>query len=370
MTRCRQCHTAPVVGASSQSAVALAKAQYCAACRAQKRRRPASTVTPAQAAQLAQMVGQVPQEQICAQVGLSKANVTRWIWENGYASKHWNAYPPEIIEAVCAAYAALGKVRTQALFPDVRVQSITDRYYTLPPRQTRWTGEQLIEAIRMAGLVSATAQAHWFGRPNAYDGSIGSLWHKHLRCSPRDLHGLAAGSSWALVTSGCPATLVAADRRAPGPRSKVLWLDLATWLRAEVDAETRGMVGVMAAWQAWLLGTEDTNTIRRWIAAREEGQAMALTVGTNGKSTGQTGFATGGSVLPVQRERVEVVPQESEEIFNAKGVVKILENLMRDVTAQEVTPATVQSAVLAANAISNLLRVHLEAERLRRSDRR
>ena len=49
-------------------------------------------------------------------------------------------YPPDVVTTVCLTYQVLGKRETQALFPDVRVRSIVERYKHYAPRQLRWTG--------------------------------------------------------------------------------------------------------------------------------------------------------------------------------------------------------------------------------------
>lgn len=59
-----------------------------------------------------------------------------------------------------------------------------------------------------------------------------------------------------------------------------------------------------------------------------------------------------------------------EGLFNARGVVQTLERLMNEVTKEECTPATVNAACNAAARITDLLRVHLEAERLQIARRR
>jgi hypothetical protein len=58
-------------------------------------------------------------------------------------------------------------------------------------------------------------------------------------------------------------------------------------------------------------------------------------------------------------------PAEQESIFDAKGVVQTLEGLMRDVTKDDCTASTVNAACNCAARITDLLRVHLEVERLR-----
>ena len=65
----------------------------------------------------------------------------------------------------------------------------------------------------------------------------------------------------------------------------------------------------------------------------------------------------------------EPVPT-SESLFNARSVVQTLEQLMLRVTEQECTPATVNAAANCAARICDILRVHLEAERLQIARRR
>lgn len=59
------------------------------------------------------------------------------------------------------------------------------------------------------------------------------------------------------------------------------------------------------------------------------------------------------------------VPSPLQEgILNARGVVQTLERLMNEVTKEDCTPATVNAAANCAARITDVLRVHLEAERL------
>lgn len=57
--------------------------------------------------------------------------------------------------------------------------------------------------------------------------------------------------------------------------------------------------------------------------------------------------------------------QNKSEIFNTKSVVKKLEGYMDKVTEKDCTPATVQAAVNCADKIVDILRLHLEVERLK-----
>ena len=51
--------------------------------------------------------------------------------------------------------------------------------------------------------------------------------------------------------------------------------------------------------------------------------------------------------------------------FDTKNVVKKLETYMDRVTEKDCTPNTVQAAVACADKIVDILRLHLEVERLR-----
>lgn len=258
---CVECQTRPRRNAHGHT-------KYCAPCQQQLLRAPRSRVTAAQAAQIAALRHTMPRWQIAERVGISHAQLNRYLAEQGLRSNARD-YPPEIVTAVCATYAALGKRRTQDLFPDVVVRCIVDRHKQYDPRQIRWSGEQQIEAIRMAGLVSHTAQARYFSRPNAFEGSIKKFWARVVGCAPSDVHGYGYHAVWPLARAGVPAVLVHQATQ-PGPRAVVLWLDLAQHLRSGVAPEVRTMVEVLARFQAWLFGgIEDTAPIRRMITERE-----------------------------------------------------------------------------------------------------
>lgn len=62
----------------------------------------------------------------------------------------------------------------------------------------------------------------------------------------------------------------------------------------------------------------------------------------------------------------KLVKRESvEETFRTKEVVNTLSGLMKDVTNKECTPQTVNAACQCANAITDIMKVHLDAERIR-----
>jgi hypothetical protein len=54
-----------------------------------------------------------------------------------------------------------------------------------------------------------------------------------------------------------------------------------------------------------------------------------------------------------------------KEIFDTRTVVKTLERLMNDVTSKDCTPSTVNAACNCADKITDMLRLHLDVERLK-----
>lgn len=56
---------------------------------------------------------------------------------------------------------------------------------------------------------------------------------------------------------------------------------------------------------------------------------------------------------------------DSREEFDTRTVVKNLEGLMNRVTEKECTPETVHAACNCADKITQILRVHLEVQRLK-----
>lgn len=242
-------------------------AKYCHGCRERLRRQPRSRVTPGQAAHLRPLLGTLPKRDIARRVGISLAALTRWLREEGLHSDS-KPYDPALVAAVLRVYEHGGTPAVRQLFPGVRVRSIVERYKDFQPRQIRWTGPQTIEAARMAGLVTHTAQARYFGRPGAWEGSIKSLWIKRFQCPPRDVNGLGVSLAWWIATPGTPAVVVK-HSTAPSAVAKVLWLDLVQHLRPDVPDWVRDAVQVLARFQTWLHGTDDPAAIRAMIQERE-----------------------------------------------------------------------------------------------------
>lgn len=257
----KTCETCPTTGDWH------ANRKYCPRCQAVLRRHPRSTLTAAQAAQVLALRNTMTRTRIASTVGITRAQVSRFLREEGLTSNSVR-YPAEVVMAVCETYERLGRKATQEQYPEVSIRSIVERYRQFRPRQVRWTDAQRVEAAKMAGLVSQNAQARYFRRPNAYDGSIRALWAKRFQCQPRHLNGLGVHLAWRLVRPGCPAVLGHwAD--AGGVRAKVLWLDLVRYLRPTGEPIVAEVIETLAHFQAWLHGTSCSQDIQQMIEERE-----------------------------------------------------------------------------------------------------
>ncbi len=65
--------------------------------------------------------------------------------------------------------------------------------------------------------------------------------------------------------------------------------------------------------------------------------------------------------------RGEVSVQEKKsDVFDTRKVVNTLENLMNSVTKKDISPETVNAACNCADKIVDILRLHLDVERLKR----
>jgi hypothetical protein len=214
-------------------------------------------------------------------LGVSVSNIKRafvgtsiWFQNGKYKNR------PELVAQVMGYYAKHGKPATVKRFPDVNVKSIIDRpeYYGLKKanRQIRWTDEQIIEAARMAGLVSPSAQAKYFNRPRAHAGSIKSLWMKKFKIGGGGVNGMVYWMAKDLVSPNAPYLKPVGESRNKQPvefRKLLLWVDMHRHVRPEVPEFIKDAIRTMAEFQKWLHGTKDPRKkILKMINERETNQ--------------------------------------------------------------------------------------------------
>lgn len=213
------------------------------------------------------------QRELAEHLGVSRTNLIRWASQSG-VSLDAHSYKPEVVARVLAYYEQHGKTRTQEAFPDVSVRSIVERNYgAFRPRQIRWTDAQIIEAARMAGLVSPRAQAKYFNRPNAHEGAIKSLWMKRFGFGAGSLNGMAHWQAKELVSVKARYLKPIGESREGEPiefRRIILWVDMEKCLKRGTPAFIREAIETLANFQRWLWRCKNPKPkIIRMIRERE-----------------------------------------------------------------------------------------------------
>ena len=246
-------------------------ARYCQPCAALRTRCPPSNLSAAQGAQLMRWRNRLTHEDMAKRLGVSRSTVRRYFREQGVCSNSLR-YPREVVDTVLAVYAECGSIRTQELFPEVRVLSILTAYAPRDKvlRQRKWREQEIIEAARMAGLVSPTAQVQYFARPNALFGSIKALWSRVFRCAPGDVNGLQANMAYRLVRPGTVAVMTY-NRDSGRGMMRILWLQMVGQMRPDCPDWIKQAVEILAKFQTWLHNTDDPAEIAAMIDQRELG---------------------------------------------------------------------------------------------------
>lgn len=237
-------------------------AKRCGPCAKARVKRPHHAMTPAQVRHALALRGQCPRKEVARRVGVTDVAINRLGRELdlSFSAKPYSTNPL-LVAQVTAHYARHGRPATEKRFPNINVRSIVERY-PHRPRQTRWTDDQIVQAARMAGLVSAKRQAELFNRPNAHEGSIKALWMKRFGAGGAHIHGFSKHAARALLRPGFPTvkTQFWAMRHWANAcaftRELVLWCDMEEWLLPGTPDFLRDAVRTMADFQRWLFKTE------------------------------------------------------------------------------------------------------------------
>lgn len=215
----------------------------------------------------------IPIGDLAIKVGVSNSTIDRWSRRTGI-SINWLSYDKDTIKKVCDFYSKNGKIKTQKKFPDVRMRSIVERYYSrlgYEPRTSKWTDEQIIEAAKMAGIISFYNQKRFFNRPNANEGSIKSLWIKKMNQKCTNINGLPLSKAKHFVKKNCPALKTdfwTEKRKDKMERSIVLWVDFDKFIKKDVPNHYKKTIHVLANFQRWLHGRNVRANISRMIYER------------------------------------------------------------------------------------------------------
>lgn len=203
--------------------------------------------------------GKIERKKLAKKAGVSIATLKRFARMENLDITTFR-YKPEEIETVCKFYLVHGIHKTIEKFPRIKVRSIVERYLKplgIGARQQRWTPEQLHEVAKMAGLVSNNAQAKYFGRPNAYAGSIKSAWSKVLKCRPSNLNSCPHRIAKHIVEYRCPFYA----KRGKSHVMFALWCDVERNLKDNVSDDVKKLVSAMAKFQKWLHQSQDPHDV-------------------------------------------------------------------------------------------------------------
>ena len=126
-----------------------------------------------------------------------------------------------------------------------------------------------------SGIISKKAQARYFGRPNAHEGSIISAWMKKHKHGGGNVNGISWYVARHFVGPRCkPLRLKVWARRKNTRRlvgrQLVLWVELNKHLKSASPLWIKQCIREMAAYQRWIFGVQDVKLkVNRMINERE-----------------------------------------------------------------------------------------------------
>lgn len=221
------------------------------------------------------LIGKMSREDIAQTIGVSMPSLKRAFRGTRLAFHNYCVRQPDLVRAVNRHYEKHGNAKTAEAFglKPKQVEHIVYRYKMHQPRQIRWTDKQITEAVKMAGLVSAKAQAKFFNRPNANEGAIKSLWMKRFGFGVGALNGMVHWCAKDLVTTKARYIRpmgTARDGKLVKFRRLILWVDMEECLKKEMPPFIREAIHTMADFQRWLWKSENPKPlILKMIKERE-----------------------------------------------------------------------------------------------------
>lgn len=263
---CKECNISPKQNHKNS--------KYCKPCALKLRKRPRANLTDSQISKLKKLAGTIYYEKLAKQIGASRSSVMRYARDNNI-NVNTHKYRPEIVEETLRFYEKHGKTKTQEKFPSVKVRSIVERYKDFKPRQTRWKDKEIIELVKMAGLICPRSQARYFNRPRSNEGSIKSVWIKKMKCPPTRINGLPHSVAKNLVTKDIKYIKtygLSRDKKTVQYIRLALWIDIEKHMKKQVPGYIKKSVSACAHFQRWLHHGEDVKKeIKRIISERQIG---------------------------------------------------------------------------------------------------
>lgn len=231
-------------------------------------------MTQKQIAVARSLIGIKTRHQIAEHLGVSLANLKRAF--RGTRFPQLKEYPAELILKVCKYYEKHGIRKTEEKFPNVKPRSIIERNYDkFNARCIKWKENEIIELVRMAGLVSFRAQAKYFNRPRANGPSIKSAWLKKFKCTSGRMNGIPLHPAKHFIKESCPKVQTKCLERKNGyndtpDKRLILWVDAEKHLRKDCPEFFKKAVLSLANYQKWVFKSKNPKPlILKMIKERE-----------------------------------------------------------------------------------------------------
>jgi AraC-like DNA-binding protein len=236
--------------------------KWCLPCALEFRKKPKSTLTQSELKKAKRLIGKMSREEIAEKLGTSLSNLKRAFRGTRLAYHNYCQANPSLVKKVNKYFETHTQEETAKHFKLSRkqVDHIVYRYRSAKRKQIQWSKEQIIEAAKMAGLVSYKSQAKYFNRPNAFEGSIHSLWIKKFKIGGQTIHGMPHWTAKYLVTNKAKYIRPFGNDRNNNPikfRRILLWVDMEKCLKKDVPDFLKEGVRTMAQFQRWLFKSQD-----------------------------------------------------------------------------------------------------------------
>jgi hypothetical protein len=264
---CSSCQTNPIKGHKN--------AKWCEPCSIERRKYPVSTMSKTQIAEAEKLIGSMPREMIAAALDVSLSNLKRAFSGRRLGYYNYCVANPKFVKEVNTYFESHTQEETANHFnlSKKQVDHIIYRYRSAEWKQIPWKDWQLIELVKMAGLISPTAQANFFNRPGAHEGSIKSAWSKKFNLAGGCINGLPQFRAKHFVN--CKARYIrplGMDRSGKKCefRKLILWVDLENTLKKSCPSFIIEAVNAMASFQRWIWESNDPKPlILKMIKERE-----------------------------------------------------------------------------------------------------
>jgi len=236
-------------------------------------RKPSGTLAPRQVKAALKLRGTMPVEDIAKNLGTSLSNLKRSCRGVRFAFHNLHHLNPDRTKEICAFYEKNGRRQTEKKYPGIRVRSVVESYKLFSPRTVKWKSEEILQAARMAGIVSMKEQAVFFNRPNANAGSIRSLWVKRMKFKGNlyAMHGLTQNKASYICEPSVPFYSVKVGPQHSKYKYKIaFWQDVAEHLKPGIPASWKQAIDALVRYEKKLYKGDPKKEILKIIKEMEK----------------------------------------------------------------------------------------------------